>query len=111
MRLPLAWLAEWIAPPAPAELARRLELSGFEDVSVSNVGPDLSELRVGRVARCERHPDADRLSVCEVDVGDGTPRTIACCAPNVAAGQKVAAALPGARLPDGTRIKQAKLAA
>jgi phenylalanyl-tRNA synthetase beta chain len=109
MRLPLAWLAEWVPLPAPAELARRLELAGFEDVAVSHTGPDLSELRVGQVVACERHPDADRLSVCRVELGDGEPRTIVCGAPNVAAGQKVAVALPGSRLPDGTRIKKAKL--
>ncbi|HVN38299.1 MAG TPA: phenylalanine--tRNA ligase subunit beta [Myxococcota bacterium] len=109
MRLPLAWLAEFVPLPPAAELARRLELAGFEDVTVQDEGPDLSEIRIGRVERCERHPDADKLSVCQVDVADGTARTIVCGAPNVAAGQKVAVALPGARLPDGTKIKKAKL--
>ena len=109
MRLPLAWLAELVDLPPAAELARRLELAGFEDVAVHELGPDLSQVRVGRVERCERHPDADKLSVCQVDVGDGTLRTIVCGAPNVAAGQKVAVALPGSRLPDGTKIKKAKL--
>ncbi|HVH16857.1 MAG TPA: phenylalanine--tRNA ligase subunit beta [Myxococcota bacterium] len=109
MRLPLAWLAEYVPLPPAAELAHRLEMAGFEDVLVHELGPDLSELRVGLVARCERHPDADKLSVCQVDVGDGALRSIVCGAPNVAAGQKVAVALPGSRLPDGTRIKKAKL--
>ena len=109
MRLPLAWLAEYVALPPAAELAHRLEMAGFEDVLVQELGPDLSELRVGLVARCERHPDADKLSVCQVDVGDGALRSIVCGAPNVAAGQKVAVALPGSRLPDGTKIKKAKL--
>jgi phenylalanyl-tRNA synthetase beta chain len=109
MRLPLAWLAEYVALPGSSELAQRLEMAGFEDVRVDEQGPDLSELRVGLVSRCERHPDADKLSVCQVDVGDGTPRGIVCGAPNVAAGQKVAVALPGSRLPDGTKIKKAKL--
>ena len=109
MRLPLAWLAGFVPLPPPAELARRLELAGFEDVAVQGVGPDLSEIRVGLVTRCERHPDADKLSVCQVDVGDGTARTIVCGAPNVAAGQRVAVAIPGSRLPDGTKIKKAKL--
>jgi phenylalanyl-tRNA synthetase beta chain len=109
MRLPLSWLREWVDLPPPAALAERLELSGFEDVSVRPLGPDLSELRVGLVLTCARHPDADKLSVCSVDVGDGTARTIVCGAPNVAAGQKVAVALPGTLLPDGTRIGKAKL--
>jgi phenylalanyl-tRNA synthetase beta chain len=67
---------------------------------------------IGRVLACERHPDADRLSVCTVDLGgaagDG-PATIVCGAPNVAAGQTVAVALPGATMPDGRQIARAKL--
>src|SRR3712207_9387161 len=63
---------------------------------------------VGKVLRAERHPDADRLTVCEVDVGDEV-RGIVCGAPNVAAGQTVAVAGPGAVMPDGTRLKRAKL--
>ena len=57
----------------------------------------------------EPHPDADRLKVCTVDVGEDEPAGIVCGAPNVAAGQTVAVALPGARMPDGTKIKAAKL--
>ena len=57
----------------------------------------------------ERHPDADRLTVCTVDVGDGEPHQIVCGAPNVAAGQTVAVASPGAIMPDGTKLKKAKL--
>jgi phenylalanyl-tRNA synthetase beta chain len=109
MRLPLDWLAEIVDLPPDAELVEKLSLCGFEDVMVHGSGPDLSALVIGHVTRCERHPDADRLSVCGVDVGDGTPRTIVCGAPNVAAGQKVAVALPGATLPNGTRIERAKL--
>ena len=56
----------------------------------------------------EKHPDADKLSVCEVDAGDGE-RTIVCGAPNVAAGQTVPVALPGAVMPDGTKLGKAKL--
>ena len=58
---------------------------------------------------CEPHPDADRLSVCTVDTGDAEPRTIVCGAPNVAAGQTVAVALPGATMPGGTKLGEAKL--
>ena len=64
---------------------------------------------IGRVLTAEPHPDADRLKVCTVDVGEGEPAGIVCGAPNVAAGQTVAVALPGARMPDGTKIKAAKL--
>src|ERR1700684_592571 len=70
---------------------------------------------VGRVLSAEQHPDADRLKVCTVDLGDTgedgepTPATIVCGAPNVAAGQTVAVARPGAVMPVGTKLKQAKL--
>jgi phenylalanyl-tRNA synthetase beta chain len=109
MRLPLSWLAEFIALPDERALADRLAMAGFEDVLVEGLGPDLSAIAVGRVDACEPHPNADRLRVCRVDVGDGALRTIVCGAANVAAGQKVAVALPGTALPDGTAIKKAKL--
>ena len=70
---------------------------------------DPSGFVVGRVLEAERHPDADRLTVCSVDDGSGEPRTIVCGAPNVAAGQTVAVALPGATMPDGTKLGEAKL--
>ena len=57
----------------------------------------------------EQHPDADRLRVCKVDVGRGDPQTIVCGAPNVEAGQTVAVALPGAVMPDGSTLGEAKL--
>src|SRR4029077_7486483 len=61
------------------------------------------------VLQTEQHPDADRLTVCVVDAGDGEPRQIVCGAPNVAAGQAVAVAKPGAVLPDGNELKKVKL--
>ncbi len=109
MRLPLSWLAEFIDLPSDRALADRLAMAGFEDVVVEATGPDLSAIAVGLVVSCDRHPNADRLSVCRVDVGDGAPRTIVCGAPNVAAGQKVAVALPGTELPGGLKIKKSKL--
>src|SRR5205814_5670732 len=64
---------------------------------------------VGRVLAADRHPDADRLTVCRVDVGAGEPAQIVCGAPNVAAGQTVAVARPGAVMPDGTTLGSARL--
>jgi phenylalanyl-tRNA synthetase beta chain len=109
MRLPLEWLAEFIELPPEPELVERLSLGGFEDVRVEGTGPDLAGIRVGRVLACEPHPGADRLRLCRVDVGEAEPAVIVCGAPNVAAGQKVAVALPGAALPDGTRIERARI--
>ena len=70
----------------------------------------LENFVVGRVLEAEQHPNADRLSVCLVDIGDRTsPSQIVCGAPNVAAGQTVAVAKPGAVMPDGTKLGKAKL--
>ena len=77
MRLPLSWLAEFVDLPAEGALVDRLAMDGgFEDVRVEAIGPDLSALTIGQVLARDPHPNADRLSVCSVDVGDGTPRTI-----------------------------------
>ncbi len=109
MRLRLEWLAEWVDLPDTAELVHRLEMCGFEDALIEQTGPDLSALRVGHVREREPHPNADRLSLCRVDLGDGELVDIVCGAPNVAAGQKVLVASPGSRLPDGTKLKKSKI--
>ena len=110
MRVPLGWLAEWIALPASVdELVERLTAAGLEVEEILRTGPDLSGVRVGLVLERSRHPDADRLSVCRVDVGTGEPLEIVCGAPNVAAGQKVAVAVAGTELPGGLRIKKSKI--
>src|SRR4051794_26693154 len=84
-------------------------MTGTKVEALHSVGvPDVSEFVVGRVLSAEKHPDADRLTVCEVDVG-GATSTIVCGAPNVAAGQIVAVAKPGAIMPDGTQLGEAKL--
>jgi phenylalanyl-tRNA synthetase beta chain len=109
MRVSLEWLGEFIDLPDAAALVDRLNMGGFEDVFIECTGPNLGEIIVGRVERRERHPNADKLSVCQVDVGDDEWRQIVCGASNVAAGQTVAVALPGSHLPDGTKLKKAKL--
>lgn len=112
MRVPVSWLREYCDPGLdPAGLAERLSMTGTEVERVIELGVASPEgFVVGRVLSVEPHPDADRLSVCQVDTGaDSDPQTIVCGAPNVAAGQAVAVALPGAVLPDGTKIGQAKL--
>jgi phenylalanyl-tRNA synthetase beta chain len=109
MRLSLDWLAELVSLPPAAELTSGLCVGGFEDVVVETPGPDLSVFCVGLVRERAQHPNADRLSVCRVDVGDGEPLEIVCGAPNVAAGQKVAVARVGTQLPDGRKLERAKL--
>ncbi|HXX46798.1 MAG TPA: phenylalanine--tRNA ligase subunit beta, partial [Myxococcota bacterium] len=109
MRVPLRWLAESISLPDAAALAERLTQGGLEVESIERIGPDLSGIRVGHVLERVAHPNADRLSLCRVDLGDGAPVEIVCGAPNVAAGQKVAVASPGALLPDGKRLAKAKI--
>ena len=109
MRVPLRWLAEWIPLPDEAELLARLTQGGLEVEEVVRVGPDLSGVRVGHVVARDKHPNADRLSLCRVDLGDGEPAEIVCGAPNVAAGQKVAVVSPGATLPDGRKLEKAKI--
>lgn len=109
MRLSLDWLAEFVDLPSDAELVERLTMCGFEDVELIDAGPDLSGIRVGRVAERSAHPNADRLSVCSVDVGGGELIAVVCGAPNVAAGQKIAFAPVGTTLPDGTKLKRAKI--
>jgi phenylalanyl-tRNA synthetase beta chain len=100
MKAPLTWLREYVPIEMDVEeLASRLALTGTEVERVAQVGvpgdpENLERFLVGKVLDCQRHPDADKLSVCTVDVGEDGPRTIVCGAPNVAAGQTVAVVLP-----------------
>ncbi len=111
MRVPLEWLAEYCDPGLPAHaVAERLAMTGTEVERVERHGVTaLENFVVGRVLSVDRHPDADRLSVCSVDTGDGEAKQIVCGAPNVAAGQTVAVAKPGAVMADGTTLQRAKL--
>jgi len=110
MRVPYSWLREYCDPGVePSRLAERLAMTGTEVERVGTVGlPSAEGFVVGKVLSAEPHPNADRLRVCTVDTGDGE-RTIVCGAPNVAAGQTVPVALPGATLPGGHKIGKAKL--
>ncbi|HEX8742489.1 MAG TPA: phenylalanine--tRNA ligase subunit beta [Thermoleophilaceae bacterium] len=111
MRIPVAWLRSYCDPGAgAAEIADALTMAGIklERLHRTGVG-DPAEFVVGRVLDASKHPDADRLTVCTVDDGSGAARTIVCGAPNVASGQTVAVALPGAVMPDGSKLGEAKL--
>jgi phenylalanyl-tRNA synthetase beta chain len=111
MLVPVEWLLQFVDPGLPvAALEERLTMTGTKVEAVHHHGVGaLEHFVVGRVLSADRHPDADRLTVCAVDVGDGGPQQIVCGAPNVAAGQTVAVARPGAIMPDGTRLGTARL--
>jgi phenylalanyl-tRNA synthetase beta chain len=111
MRVPVEWLHEYCHPPLETRaLADRLAMTGTEVERVERHGVGaLERFVVGRVLEADPHPNADRLSVCRVDVGESEPAQIVCGAPNVRAGQTVAVARPGAVMPDGTKLKKAKL--
>ncbi|HRO60523.1 MAG TPA: phenylalanine--tRNA ligase subunit beta, partial [Burkholderiaceae bacterium] len=91
------------------EIADRLTMAGLEVEDAEPAAPPFSGVVVAEVRAVERHPNADKLSVCQVDAGDGVPRTIVCGAPNVVAGMRVPCALPGARLPGDFEIRPVKM--
>src|SRR5919109_1712493 len=105
MKVPLSWLRDYVALDMPVrELADRLDVSTAVVASVEERGvPDqngnLALFRVGRVLEAAKHPNADRLQLCRVDVGESEPAQIVCGAWNFGAGATVAVALPGAVLP------------
>ena len=105
MRAPLSWLREYVTVDVPAdEIAERLftsalQVDGLYDAGVPDVDGNLGRFLVGRVLEVAPHPNADRLRLCQVDVGEGDARQIVCGAWNFEAGATVAVALPGAYLP------------
>ncbi len=110
MQFSEAWLREWVNPPiSTAVLADQLSMAGLEVEAVTPATPPFHGVVVGEVQQCEPHPDADRLKVCQVDVGAEALTQIICGASNVAVGLKVPVALPGARLSADVKIRKTKL--
>ncbi len=110
MRFSEAWLREWVNPDITTEqLADQLSMAGLEVDAVEPAAPEFSGVVVGHVLSREPHPDADKLSVCSVDIGADEPSQIVCGANNVAAGMNVPVATVGARLGADFKIKKAKL--
>jgi phenylalanyl-tRNA synthetase beta chain len=104
------WLREWVSPEWDSNtLAEELSLAGLEVDGIDPVAGDFTNVVVGHVLSVERHPDADKLNVTQVDVGDGEPVQIVCGAKNVVAGMKACCAKVGAVLPGDFKIKKAKL--
>jgi phenylalanyl-tRNA synthetase beta chain len=107
MRAPLSWLREFVdVDLTPEQLAERFTLLGMEVKGIVRWGEDWRNVVVGELLSVERHPTADRLSLTRVTTGDGEPLEIVCGATNIAAGQRVPVALPGAVLPGDRRIER-----
>jgi phenylalanyl-tRNA synthetase beta chain len=115
LRVPVSWLRDYVPVEMPLEeLATRLSIStaeveGIERRGVPDEDGNLGLFRVGKVLEAAKHPNADRLQLCRVDVGEGEPRQIVCGAWNFGVGATVAVALPGAMLPGGLQLEQRKV--
>lgn len=110
MLVSIKWLKDYVNTQdlAPADLGEKITRSGIEVDAVIDRSHGMTNVIVGYVEDCYKHPEADKLSICQVNVGEETTQII-CGAPNIAAGQKVIVARPGAKLPGGIKIKRAKL--
>ncbi|HET8701337.1 MAG TPA: phenylalanine--tRNA ligase subunit beta, partial [Nitrococcus sp.] len=110
MRISEQWLRDWVQFSEPtAELSRRLTMAGLEVAGVQPAAAAFSGVVVGEIIRCAPHPNADRLKLCEVQIGEPEPVPVVCGAPNARPGLKAPFALVGAQLPDGLRIRQTRL--
>ena len=111
MKISLQWLREWVdAGLEPKALGSALTMAGFELESIAAAAPPFEDVRVAEIVSAQPHPQADKLRVCEVSLGEGgAPLQIVCGAPNARAGLKTALATVGAHLPGDLKIKAAKL--
>src|SRR6186997_2921351 len=115
MKVPVSWLREYVEVSATTQqIADRLAIATGEVERVTRRGVadengNYGLFKVGRVLEAGKHPNADRLQLCVVDIGDGEPRQIVCGAWNFGAGATVAVALPGAVLPGGLQLEQRKV--
>lgn len=111
MKIPLSWLKEYVDLEniTPEMIAERLTLSGAEVSSLTRIGADIPGVIIGRIVSFEKHPNADKLSVCSVDLGRLGVKSIVCGAPNVKAEALVPVATVGTVFPNGLVIKKAKL--
>jgi phenylalanyl-tRNA synthetase beta chain len=109
LRVSMEWLSDFVdIVLEPFELAERLTISGTAVEGIETVGEEFGEFTVGHIREVRPHPSADRLSLCNVDIG-AEVMEIVCGAPNTKRGLKVPVALPGSRLPDGTIIRETSI--
>jgi phenylalanyl-tRNA synthetase beta chain len=110
MKFSVNWLREFVdLPKNPEDIAELLTRAGIETKNIETRGANIDKVIVSQITASSRHPNADRLTVCEVDDGSGTKRQIVCGATNYKVGDKVPLALPGAKLPNETEIRKSKL--
>jgi len=110
MKFSVNWLREFVGlPENTEEIAELLTRAGVETENIERRGAKIDNVIVARITASSRHPNADRLTICEVDDESGTKRQIVCGATNYKVGDKVPLALPGAKLPNGLEIKKSKL--
>ncbi|MGC2353308.1 MAG: hypothetical protein WA496_07930, partial [Candidatus Udaeobacter sp.] len=110
MKFSVNWLREFVdLPKNPEEIAELLTRAGVETENIETRGAKIDKVIVSQITASSQHPNADRLTVCEVDDGSGTKRQIVCGATNYKTGDKVPLALPGTKLPNGTEIRKSKL--
>ncbi len=109
MKIAESWLREWVNPDLDVEaLAHRLTMAGHEVDSIETEGEGLEGVVIAEVFDVAKHPNADRLSVCQVSTG-GEPVDVVCGAPNVVKGMKSPFATPGVKLPNGIKLKKSKI--
>src|SRR6266403_2126437 len=110
MKFSVNWLREFVdLPKNPEEVAELLTRAGIETKNIEMRGANIEQVIVSQIIASSRHPNADRLTVCEVDDGTDTKRQIVCGATNYKVGDKVPLALPGTKLPNGAEIRKSKL--
>jgi phenylalanyl-tRNA synthetase beta chain len=110
MKFSVNWLREFVdLPENPEEIAELLTRAGIETKNIEAGGAQVDKVIVSQITASSRHPNADRLTVCEVDDASGTKRQIVCGATNYKVSDRVPLALPGAKLPNGTEIRKSKL--
>ena len=110
MKIAESWLREWVNPDLDADaLGHQLTMLGHEVDAIDIEGAGIDGVVVAEVVAVEKHPDADRLSVCKVSTGSGEPVAVVCGAPNVVQGMKSPLATPGLKLPNGVKLRKSKI--
>lgn len=110
MKIAESWLREWVDPDLETEeLGHRLTMLGHEVDGIELEGTGIADVVIAEVVECDKHPDADKLSVCKVSAGGSELIDIVCGAPNVRQGMKTPLAKPGVTLPNGMELREARI--